>query len=44
MIRCPAGHSFNGPIEFLTYGKRSTATGSDNRRSQPADRGGTKED
>jgi hypothetical protein len=20
MIRCPAGHGFNGPIEFLTWG------------------------
>jgi hypothetical protein len=34
MIRCPAGHVFNGPIEFLSYDKRSTA-----RRSQSADRG-----
>jgi hypothetical protein len=44
MIRCPAGHSFNGPIEFLTYGKRNTAAGKDNQRSQRADRGGTKGD
>ena len=22
MIRCPRGHFFNGPIEFLTYEKR----------------------
>ena len=34
MIRCPAGHVFNGPIEFLSYDKRPTA-----RRSQSADRG-----
>ena len=34
MIRCPAGHVFNGPIEFLSYDKRHTA-----RRSQSADRG-----
>jgi hypothetical protein len=23
MIRCPAGHWFNGPIEFLTFDKRT---------------------
>jgi hypothetical protein len=34
MIRCPAGHVFNGPIEFLSYDKRHAA-----RRSQSADRG-----
>ena len=34
MIRCPAGHVFNGPIEFLSYDKRHTAP-----RSQSADRG-----
>jgi hypothetical protein len=34
MIRCPAGHVFNGPIEFLSYDKRHTAW-----RSQSADRG-----
>jgi hypothetical protein len=21
MIRCPSGHFFNGPVEFLVYGK-----------------------
>jgi hypothetical protein len=34
MIRCPAGHVFNGPIEFLSYDKHQTA-----RRSQSAERG-----
>jgi hypothetical protein len=34
MIRCPAGHVFNGPIEFLSCDKRHTAP-----RSQSADRG-----
>jgi hypothetical protein len=34
MIRCPAGHVFNGPIEFLSYDKRHTAW-----RSRSADRG-----
>ena len=34
MIRCPAGHVFNGPIEFLSYDKGHPA-----RRSQSADRG-----
>lgn len=34
MIRCPAGHVFNGPIEFLSYDKHQTA-----RRSKSADRG-----
>jgi hypothetical protein len=33
-IRCPAGHVFNGPIEFLSYDQRHTAL-----RSQSADRG-----
>jgi hypothetical protein len=26
-IRCPRGHFFNGPIEFLTYEKRLHAKG-----------------
>jgi len=39
MIRCPAGHSFNGPIEILTCGKHESAAGEDDRFSQPADRG-----
>jgi hypothetical protein len=34
MIRCPAGHVFNGPIEFLSYVTHQTA-----RRSKSADRG-----
>jgi hypothetical protein len=34
MIRCPAGHVFNGPIEFLSYDRRHTAP-----RSRSADRG-----
>jgi hypothetical protein len=34
IIRCPAGHFFNGPIELLSYDKRHPA-----RRSQSADRG-----
>ena len=44
IIRCPAGHFFNGPIEFLTYDKRESAAGGDDRFAQPADRGVTKRD
>jgi len=44
VIRCPAGHFFNGPIEFLTYDKRETIAGGDSRLSQPADRGAAKGD
>lgn len=42
MIRCPAGHWFNGPIEFLTWDRTSkrdpgTATvAADARRDSPA--------
>jgi len=43
-VRCPAGHFFNGPIEFLTYDKRESAAGGDDRFAQPADRGVTKRD
>jgi len=28
-IRCPRGHSFNGPIESLTWDKRPEGTGVD---------------
>jgi hypothetical protein len=35
MIRCPAGHFFSGPIEFLTYDKRETTAS----RSASRDRG-----
>jgi hypothetical protein len=44
MIRCPVGHFFTGPIEYLTYGKRESAAGRDDRLAQPADRGVTRED
>jgi hypothetical protein len=27
MIRCPSGHFFNGPIEFLTYDKDAGIAG-----------------
>ena len=43
-VRCPAGHFFNGPIEFLTYDKREGAAGGDGRFAQPADRGATRRD
>jgi len=43
-VRCPAGHFFNGPIEFLTYDKRECAAGGDDRFAQPADRGVAKRD
>jgi len=43
-VRCPAGHFFNGPIEFLTYDKREGAAGGDDRFAQPADRGVAKRD
>jgi hypothetical protein len=33
-IRCPAGHFFNGPVEFLTYDKRESRAGGDDRLSQ----------
>jgi hypothetical protein len=39
MIRCPAGHWFNGPIEFLTYDKAAPSTGKQLGLSSPADRG-----
>jgi hypothetical protein len=42
MIRCPSGHFFNGPIEFLTCGTSETAAGGKDRLSQPADRGAAK--
>jgi hypothetical protein len=29
MIRCPAGHLFNGPVEFLTLGSRPPAPAAD---------------
>jgi len=43
-IRCPAGHFFNGPVEFLTYDKPEAAAGEQGRLSQPTDRGGAKGD
>jgi hypothetical protein len=43
-IRCPAGHFFNGPVEFLTYDKRGSAAGGDDRFAQPADRSATNRD
>jgi hypothetical protein len=39
MIRCAAGHWFNGPIEFLTYDKAAPGPGQKIRRCEPADRG-----
>ena len=42
MIRSPVGHFFNGPVEFLTYDKRESAAGGDDRFSRPTDRGATK--
>jgi hypothetical protein len=44
IIRCPSGHVFNGPIEFLTYDKSETAAGGRDRLSQPADRGAAQGD
>jgi hypothetical protein len=38
-IRCPAGHFFNGPVEFLTCDKSEAAAGEQDQLSQPADRG-----
>ena len=43
IIRCPAGHFFNGPIEFLTYDKSEPAAG-ESRLARPADRGATTRD
>ena len=43
MIRCPAGHRFNGPIEFLTYDKAAPSRGNKLGLSEPADRGTTRE-
>ena len=43
-IRCPAGHFFNGPVEFLTYDKSKAAAGEQDRLAQPTDRGAAKAD
>lgn len=40
MIRCPSGHFFNGPIEFLTYDKHKSGASAKISLSLPADRGG----
>ncbi len=38
-IRCPRGHWFNGPVEFLAWDKRREATGGDRgQASGPAGR------
>lgn len=42
MIRCPSGHWFNAPVEFLTYEKATAGPGTV-RLSAPADRGVTGE-
>src|ERR1700746_639753 len=34
MIRCPAGHWFNGPIEFLTWDRRAVPAGLSDREAQ----------
>lgn len=39
MIRCPSGHCFNGPIEFLTCDKPPTRAGGKLRLSELADHG-----
>jgi len=44
IIRCPSGHFFNGPIEYLTYDKSDTAAAGKSRLAQPADRGATEGD
>ena len=39
MIRCPAGHCFSGPIEFLTWDatdKRGPGTAATSSRAGPA--------
>jgi hypothetical protein len=43
-IRCPAGHFFNGPVEFLTYDKSETSAGGRDRFWKPANRGATRGD
>ena len=43
-IRCPAGHFFNGPVEFLTYEKSEAAAGEQDRLALPTDRGAAKGD
>ena len=47
-IRCPRGHWFNGPLESLTWDKRTSATSADgasrerqNAASLPARKAGT---
>jgi hypothetical protein len=42
MIRCPSGHFFNGPVEFLGCDKQESTADNQIRRSQPADREGTR--
>ena len=39
-IRCPSGHFFNGPIEFLTYDRHAGMAGRMIGLSLPAGRGG----
>lgn len=42
MIRCPSGHWFNGPVEFLTYDKAAPSIGEKIRLCEPADHGTTR--
>jgi hypothetical protein len=41
MIRCPSGHWFSGPIEFLSYDKAAAGMAQKTGLRAPADRGGT---
>ena len=36
MIRCPSGHCFNGPIEFLAFEEPARAAGQNQAQPQPA--------
>jgi hypothetical protein len=41
MIRCPSGHWFSGPIEFLSYDKAAAGLGHKTGLRASADRGST---
>jgi len=40
MIRCPSGHCFNGPIEFLAFEEAARAAGQNQAQPQPPDHSG----
>ena len=39
MIRCPSGHGFNGPVEYLAFAEPARAAGQDQAQPQGGRRG-----